>query len=103
MVSFLDCMGDLVIIIYDGTPDGSPARKFLVDLGKSLEHGQLSKMRGELHADFTFDLALAGAKADTQGADSRKRKRQPIPTIKEGLCDYYEHDAGTGCLYARGE
>ena len=97
MVNFLDCMDDLATIIYDGTPDDSPARKFLVDIGKSLEREQLSKLRGELHADFTFDLAIAGAKTDTQGTDSRKRKRQPIGTIKEGMCDYHEHEMGKGC------
>lgn len=94
---FLSCMGNMVTIFYEGTPEGTPARKSLVDLGKSLEREQLSKLRGELPADFTFDLALAGAKNDTQGKDSRKRKRQPIGTIKTGMCDYHEHEAGQSC------
>ncbi|KAK4611589.1 hypothetical protein CLAFUW4_12678 [Fulvia fulva] len=98
VTDFLDRLGEMVTVIYEGSVEGSPARNFLVDRGQSLERTQLSKLRGELHADYTFDLALARAKVDTLVKGSKKHKRQPISTVKEGLCDYHEHGDGKGCL-----
>ncbi|KAK4611588.1 hypothetical protein CLAFUW4_12677 [Fulvia fulva] len=79
---------EMVLIIYDATPEKSPARFFLVDVGKSVEKEQLRKLRGELPHDFIFDLAVAQATHDTPTRIGDKRKFQSISTVAHNVQAY---------------
>ena len=81
--AFLDAAPDMAAVIYTGTPEGSPARKAVVDvLGYSDDEAQLRKILPQLPNEFHCDLTIAFA---------AERRAKLLHKMKLRRCDYHQH------------
>jgi hypothetical protein len=85
--AFFDSYNEMAKVIYEATPTGSPARKFIVDVFKSSANGaQTSKAIEELPHEFHRELTIAFA---------TDRTAESLPKINLKRCDYHHHGTST--------
>ena len=79
---------DPVNIIYGGTPTGSPARRFLVDI--YVRYGKSDWVEEERDVDHEVLLDLARAFLDSRPQPKRDG-------IRSSSCQWHKHAGGEGC------
>lgn len=83
-----------VTMAYTGTPEGSPLRKFLVDMFTF--NGEDKWLEGEDNVEFLVDVGQR-LLAERKRADRKKQQPQDPTGPKASSCQYHHHGQGDRC------